>query len=1320
MIVGRVSWASRNTQFSAQEREASTLFARYRQGHEVGTLRAAVDLYRVALRSEPGRSAYAHNLGGALLSLSRHDDDPAILREAVALCRAAVAQTPDRNRNKAGYLSSLAASLQLLAERADHGERAELLGESGSMYRASLARTPPTDGRRPDLLYQLGRTAQDLAKLTSDARYLAEAVTTFRAMVAAASEDDPKRGSRLGILGSALRAQFKSTGDRAALDEAISTYRTALAATPAGAKRIPSLSLLGHSLRDRFNQAGDIEDLRAAVQAMRLAVKAAPAPAVRLSVLEITLKELFNLTGDTALLEEAIFVGRNAVKASDGSDPERAGRLSRHGVNLRNLALYAGNLEQLKEAVAVGREAVASAVTEGRLPGYRSDLASTLRALYTETGDQDALSEAVVAAQEGVAATPAGDPDLAARLSILGGTLLEDCRRTGGKEQLAEANSRLRSAVAAAPAGHAARPGCLHALGMALGEDYERTGRVEVLLEAIQVSREAVAATTEASYHRPYRLNSLGTSLYKLYGRTGEMATLTEATGFIRVAIDTLPEGSPTKLAYLINLANCLHSLYKRTGDQAAIIEAHVLFRRAADGLPAGDRARASAQNGVGYAMRARYERGAGQDYLTGAVKAFRLAVDLTPHGNPLRDARLANLAVTLHDLYQETGDEQALGEAIDLHRTTLANADADHPVRALRATNFSIALRSLYQKTQDRAVLAEAIELSRLAAALTPADHSDRANRLHSLGIGLVDLFELTGDADALAEARTVLGQAAGDDAAPVTVRVRSGWLRSTAATLAGDFAAALAAIEGVVDLLPRLAPPGLRRHDRVHRIGEEVRGVGAQAAAAALNAGRPTRAVELLEQARGLLIAEALAARDDLSGLRNLAPDLALELVELRAEIAAMDDRPGAGGTAAEPDGSGARHTRSRGEAAESRRVVSDRWDALLARIRAVPGLEGFWAPPSADSLRPAAADCPVVIVTTHRDRCDALILDGSESSVRHVPLPGLTHEETRQQASRFRAALRNAHRAIAGLTAARQAQIDMRQTLEWLWDTTAGPVLDALAHRSPPGPDQPWPRVCWCPVGPLAALPLHAAGYHDSDDGRSVLDRVVSSYTPTVQALARLRARLPQGGPLGSPVPTLIVAIAGAPGVSPLPDVRAEVDSLRSLLPDASILDGPAATHDAVLAALPRYPVVHLACHGVTNRVFPDSSQLVLYDHGTRPLTITQIMRQELPNAGLAYLSACSTSDQNPRLIDESLHITSAFLLVGYPRVVGTLWEVADQAASRVAAQFYGYLTANGSHSPDIESTAHALHLAVRALRAEYLGQPALWASHVHVGA
>src|SRR5207249_4816555 len=107
----------------------------------------------------------------------------------------------------------------------------------------------------------------------------------------------------------------------------------------------------------------------------------------------------------------------------------------------------------------------------------------------------------------------------------------------------------------------------------------------------------------------------------------------------------------------------------------------------------------------------------------------------------------------------------------------------------------------------------------------------------------------------------------------------------------------------------------------------------------------------------------------------------------------------------------------------------------------------------------------------------------------------------------------------------------------------------------------------------------------------------------------------------------------------------------------------------TSEAVLGALPSHGVAHFACHGRSDTDDPGASALLLSDAADHPLTVTEIYRQNLTGAELAYLSACSTTDTRPRLADEAVHITAAVQLAGYRNVIGTLWPVDDRSARRV---------------------------------------------------
>jgi CHAT domain-containing protein len=134
-----------------------------------------------------------------------------------------------------------------------------------------------------------------------------------------------------------------------------------------------------------------------------------------------------------------------------------------------------------------------------------------------------------------------------------------------------------------------------------------------------------------------------------------------------------------------------------------------------------------------------------------------------------------------------------------------------------------------------------------------------------------------------------------------------------------------------------------------------------------------------------------------------------------------------------------------------------------------------------------------------------------------------------------------------------------------------------------------------------------------------------------------------------------------------------------------------------------------------------VDPSRSRLLLHDHDTAPLTVAELAPVRLERAQLAYLSACRTAFGASRLLDESVHLASAFLLAGFPHVIAASWEIADFLAPSVAADFYARLTDRaGAGRLDTDHAAEALHHTVRALRTRYPDRPALWAAYLHVGA
>jgi hypothetical protein len=232
----------------------------------------------------------------------------------------------------------------------------------------------------------------------------------------------------------------------------------------------------------------------------------------------------------------------------------------------------------------------------------------------------------------------------------------------------------------------------------------------------------------------------------------------------------------------------------------------------------------------------------------------------------------------------------------------------------------------------------------------------------------------------------------------------------------------------------------------------------------------------------------------------------------------------------------------------------------------------------------------------------------------------------------------------------------------------------------------------------------LPVHASGHHHTGGdatSASVIDRVACSYTPTIRALTHARRILPAtasekcDGRPGADHRVVVVAMPYTPDASDLPGAQEEAAEIQRRFPGrVTLLTGEEATHDTVLTALTTGRWAHFACHGYSDPSNPSASYLLLADHQQRPLTVMDVARLRLDEAGLTFLSACSTARTGAKLADEAIHLSSAFQLAGYRHVIATLWPIGDLPAVHIATAAYAALTIGGEHD-----SACAVHTAAR---------------------
>ncbi|MDT8910187.1 CHAT domain-containing protein [Amycolatopsis sp. PS_44_ISF1] len=183
---------------------------------------------------------------------------------------------------------------------------------------------------------------------------------------------------------------------------------------------------------------------------------------------------------------------------------------------------------------------------------------------------------------------------------------------------------------------------------------------------------------------------------------------------------------------------------------------------------------------------------------------------------------------------------------------------------------------------------------------------------------------------------------------------------------------------------------------------------------------------------------------------------------------------------------------------------------------------------------------------------------------------------------------------------------------------------------------------------PIGQLYAMPWGAL---PSLRGRAV------SIAPSATAWIAAKRRTAEGP----------VLLAGGPGV---PGSVGEVSKLRSVYPDARLVDGPGATSHAVLAALDGTRLAHLVAHGAHEPANALFSRLELVDG---PLFAHETSRLERPPESVV-LAACELAMSHIRPGEEALGFAGTLLARGSRTVIGAVARVGDRAAADTMADLH----------------------------------------------
>lgn len=522
------------------------------------------------------------------------------------------------------------------------------------------------------------------------------------------------------------------------------------------------------------------------------------------------------------------------------------------------------------------------------------------------------------------------------------------------------------------------------------------------------------------------------------------------------------------------------------------------------------------------------------------AVQYYDQAIDATPMNHPDRGFRLW----TLGDGYGNKYLKSRVMADLETARQKTEEALEVMPKDGLPYTDgnvfhsLGVTYHLLYEATSDLSHLDMAIQRLEAAVQATTIWHDNRAERLSSLGHAYHVKYQRTRASADLHSAIQRYQESLDYVQSPTRRRLESSRDLILLYMEAGETAKAYNAASTALSLVSELVPRSLEASDKQALLGQIGRMASDGAAVAMLASQSPYEMMRLLELGRGLIIASLSEMRSDLGLLQAKYPQLADEYISSRNQLDSLAV-------------SGNRSHQSV-SSIPSAHQINERYDAgnkleqTIQDIRALPGFDRFLMAPSEQDLTSAATRGPVVVINVSIYRCDALIID--KDQLRVVPLPHLHNSDIEARAG----------------TLGHATSIDTK-LLEWLWDTLADPILKALGLDEGPAEACEWNRVLWIPTGPLTKFPIHAAGYHgDNLLSKTVLDRVISSYAPSVRALIQSQENLVQAHPQHPSRMTLV-------GMPELPYALQEVDRLQKLCKGMDVHTFKSASKDALLASL-----------------------------------------------------------------------------------------------------------------------------------------------------
>ena len=943
-------------------------------------------------------------------------------------------------------------------------------------------------------------------------------------------------------------------------------------------------------------------------------------------------------------------------------------------------------------------------------PAFLSNLSSCLVRQYERSKDIEVLNKAILYQSYVIKAIRDATRENAGYFINYGVFLRVRGETLGDTDDIVASAQSIQRAIGALVDGIDTNPSyipdlitALGSLGSALQRLYQWTGSLDDLYRSIQCYENALYLTPEKDPSRSFSLNQYGSAIMLHYKHFGDIRDVKKAIVYFTEALENISENHPSRPLYLSNYANALQALYRDSKDLDTVNHAIELQQKALRLIGETHLGRAKHHNNLGNLFFDKFEITNEIEDLDKGAENQQLAVNLIQEDNVTEKfVYLCSLANSFRIRFSHSYALEHLGECIKIMEDAL-DYIGEGAERSKAISHLADTYLERYMIERDEIHRQKCLELCKTAV----TSSASLKTRFYA--------------------ART--------------------WTTATSYSRNGPDA--LEATTAMVDLLSQLAWPGLSLSSQI-----DVLQFGGQAAcnaaAVALHYKDIRRALEWLEQGRTIVWNQLLRIRSPLDDLKKREPELAEEIFKLsrQLEVGAEDRHE----TISSPREISGKDTRAQ---------IALKRDKLLKKARAIPGFERLMMTKEYENFAVASYDGSAVVINVSMHRCDAIILAAGD-----VPFLLPLESFSLQQAEDLKAMMIQVLQESASLQrhsgenedsevqerfgkgrrrrpSRENIDTTLRYILKELYTKVVEPIIiclgigiavrnfgvtqDLLISMTPQF-DEDLPHIWWCPTGPLTFLPLHAAGIYaaesDTETPRiSILDYVVSSYIPSLSSLHNIMYKKSHHRP---PFKMVTVIQPNTPGQAKLPATLSELKIIQSrcksagTFEDLKILVGSEATRETVMKGLREHSWVHLACHGKQDAKDATKSGLHLHD-GT--LFLEDIVKNQIPDADFAFLSACQTASGDTARPDEAVHLAAGLLMAGYTSVIASMWSIGDDDASMIADDVYGYLLQEGK-VPESRQAARALHSAVRKLRIKHCGPHGgsnflSWLPYIHVG-